>query len=184
MFDKRGGDSIYMAFKGKTTSGYNPKTGKQLGRANTRGKVGKNPSGSAGLPNSKTNIVTKASQHGNNPRNSRTQNLNSNRVQRVGGTGDTVGKKVSTIGGKVRQNSPKAKLVQSSRGQQKANSSPFQGYDLLANSRNVPAGRGNIRNAGSVQRTDVARIRNVANAGMPNQAIKGAGVFGKFIGQK
>lgn len=167
-----------MAFKGKTTAGYKSTTGKQLGNAKTAGKVNKNPSGNRGLKNSSTNIVTKATQTGSNPRNSRTQKLNANRVQRAGG---------NTQGKLQQKQNPAANITANTRrSQNKLNQAPFQGYSHLTNSRNVPAGRGNIRNAGTVQRNDVARIRQVGSQGMPKAAISGASGkgFRSFIGGK
>lgn len=160
-----------MAFKGSTTKGYNQVRGKQLQPAKTRGQVAHNPNRKP-LPRGTTNVVTRATRTGTNPHNTRGNKLNANRVQRAGGN----------VVGKLRQNSPAAKLVQSSRGQNPLNKKPFMGYNLLANSRNVPAGRGNIRNGGTVQRNDTARIRGVANQGMPKSALKGKGTgFGGFI---
>lgn len=160
-----------MAFKGRTTGGYKPTTGKQLGNAKTGGKVGHNPR--KPLPGGKTNVVTKATMKGVNPRNSRTQKLNANRVQRAGGNTQ----------GRLRQNLPAAKIV-TPRGQNKLNTTPFKGYNLLTNSRSVPAGKGNIRNQGTVTRGTVAKIRGVGAQGMPKAAVSGkSSKFGGFIGR-
>ncbi len=162
-----------MAFKGKTTAGYKPTTGKQLGAAMRSGKVGKNPSGNRGI--SGANIVTKATMQGTNPRNNRSQTQNSNRVQSAKGP-KTNPKQIGL--GKA-ANQPAA----SSRGKNAMSVNPFSGYKKLANSRAVPAGKGNIRNAGSVQRTDVARLKSAGLNQMPKGAIQGGGSFKGFLGQ-
>jgi hypothetical protein len=163
-----------MAFKGKTTAGYKSTTGKQLSGAKTGGKVGHNPR--KPLPNSKTNVVTKASRAGSNPSNSRTQKLNANRVQRAGG---------AKTNPKNSANNPAIKTA-IPRTTNSLNKAPFTGYNRLTNSSNVPAGKGNIRNSGSVQRNDVSRIRGSLKMAMPPKAISGGkkGGFGGFIGGK
>jgi len=117
-------------------------------------------------------VITKATRTGFNPRNTTTQKLNSNRVQRAGGNTQ----------GKLKQNSPAAKLVQSTRTKASMQRQPFTGYNLLANSRTVPAGRGNIRNAGTVTKGTVQKIRQMHK--IPSNALDNKGSFGRFMGGK
>lgn len=157
-----------MAFKGKTTAGYKPTTGRQLSGAKKGGKISPNPR--KPLPKSTTNVVTKASMQGVNPRNSRSNKLASNRIQRAAGqTG-------------MKQNMPAAKII-TPRAKMNPNVKPFSGYSLLSNSRQVPAGKGNLRNAGNI-RTDLVKQRSAGAAGTPKAAVSRGKGFKGFIGGK
>ncbi len=159
-----------MAFKGRTTTGYNSKTGKGRMPAKTGGKVSHNPR--KPLPGGRTNVVTKATRTGTNPRNVNTNKLNANRVQRAGGLGK----------GSLKQNQPKANII-TPRGKQNFSNRPFTGYNLLTNPRQVPAGRGNIRNQGTVTPQSVSRLRAAHAMKLPKGALTGKTGFGKFMGK-
>ncbi len=159
-----------MAFKGSTTAGYNQVRGKQLQPAKTGGKVAHNPR--KPLPGGRTNVVTKATRTGMNPNNSRTQKLNANRVQRAGGP---------RTNPKNSYNNPAIKVAVP-RQKDSMQRGPFSGYNHLANTRNVPAGRGNIRNAGTVTKGTAQRLTQSRK--LPSNALNGKGSFGGFVGQK